>query len=461
MDARVLARIDDVMAAAIDARQTSGGVVVVGRKGGIVFEKAYGFRAVVPTKEEMTVDTVFDLASVTKCVATASAVMKLVEQGRIRLNDPVETYIPEWKRSPDETARNAEIARAKRMLRLGALRLGPDFLETADIKTTPVPGQKTSREKPSQLWRRLVRSGSVRPSEKFIDDLLRFEDWDRESITVRQLLTHTSGLDPFDNYYLKFTRKDARKRIISDITCRPLQQAPGEKFVYSDLGFITLGEIVERVTGDDLNTFCRREILEPLGMKDTMFNPPSSLLPRVAPTEWRTQTEPGKIETLQPHKYMIRGEVHDGNAWLQSGISGHAGLFSTAHDLAVFCQMLLNGGEYNGVRIFSPLTVRAMTADQARLKGGTKRGYGWDVSSPYAGQRGDIFADGFGHTGWTGTSVWVVPGEQLFIVILTSRCHPDGTGDAGPLRAKIANVVAAGISEPLSHSSTSPKEDQQ
>ncbi|GIX45368.1 MAG: hypothetical protein KatS3mg130_1776 [Candidatus Sumerlaea sp.] len=190
-------------------------------------------------------------------------------------------------------------------------------------------------------------------------------------------------------------------------------------------------------------------------MHDTMFNPPKSLLPRIAPTEWRLRPEPQAKQQKsgvapQPQKYMIRGEVHDGNAFVQNGISGHAGLFSTAHDLAIFAQMLLNGGQYGNVRIFSPLTVRAMISDQARLKDGTKRGYGWDIASGYSSQRGDIFTTGFGHTGWTGTSLWAVPEEELIIIVLTSRCHPDGTGDVGPLRAKIANVVASSIVEPNS-----------
>lgn len=460
MDTAQLARIDQVMAKAMDDRQVSGGVVLVARKGRTVFEKAYGYRSVVPTTEPATLDTIYDLASLTKPTATATAIMKLAEQGKLRLNDPVSAYLPEWKNTPEEKARLQEIARLKRLVAQGGVKLNPNMLVIGDIKTTPITGKKGPKETPAQLWKKAFHDGRIRLNSRFVEDVLSLDDFDREEVTLRQLLTHTAGLDPYDNYYQKFPGRESRKAVIQNIAQRKLQQRPGEKFVYSDLGYITLGEIAERVSGMDLNTFLRREVYGPLGMRDTMYCPPAELLPRIAPTEWRTEPGAGaekavkgkKSAPANERKYMIRGEVHDGNALVQNGISGHAGLFSTARDLSVFCQMLLNGGQYDGVLMFSPLTVRAMTTDQAQLPGGEKRGFGWDIRSQYSGQRGDLLPSGFGHTGWTGTSIWVVPEEQLFIIILTNRVHPDGSGDAGPLRSKIANVVAGSILQPLSAS---------
>jgi CubicO group peptidase (beta-lactamase class C family) len=396
------------------------------------------------------------MASITKPIATASAIMKLVEQGKIKLTESVSKYLPEWNPSAEEKTRQEEITRAKKLIKLGGVKLSDTALKIEDVKTTPVPGQKPPKETAAVLWRRLIHEGKIKPSDKYFEDLVDFGP-DRQDVTLRHLLTHTAGLDPFDVYQLRFPEGNARKKIIADIGQRKLAQEPGQKFVYSDLGFITLAEVVERVSGTDINTFCKREVFGPLGMNDTMYVPPRELMGRIAPTEWRTTPtamaeNPNSTKGVKPDapKAMIRGDVHDGNAWLQNGLSGHAGLFSTAHDLAIYCQMMLNGGEYDGKRIFGPLTVRAMTRDESRLQSGDQRGYGWDIKTAYSGQRGDIFANGFGHTGWT---IWVVPDEELFIIILTNRVHPDGKGDAGPLRSRIANVTAASIVKPLSNGS--------
>lgn len=451
MDASRLAQIDAVMQKAIDDKQVSGGVVLVARRGGVVFEKAYGLRAALPEQEAATVDTIYDMASLTKSIATASAIMKLVEQGKIRLGDSVETYLPEWKPSAEEKEKLDRVARIHKLAAQRGLHLDPSFVSIADSlsSTSLKPGAKS----PETIFREMLTTGQITLSGKQVDEWLDFHDADRSEVSLRNLLTHTSGLGPFDNYYAKFPGRNARKAIIADIGQRPLASPPGEKFVYSDLGYITLGEIVERVSGKDLDAFCREEIFGPLGMKDTGFNPSSDLKPRIAPTEWRIPATSG---TANSGRYMIRGEVHDGNAFVQNGISGHAGLFSTVEDVAVFVQMLMNGGVYDGVRVFGPLTVQAMTHDQSHLKDGPERGYGWDVRSGYSGQRGDLFGPGFGHTGWTGTSVWAVPEEDTFIVILTNRVHPDGSGDAGPLRSKVANVVASSIVEPLAKPSATP-----
>jgi CubicO group peptidase (beta-lactamase class C family) len=446
MDPSLSARIDRVVNASLQNRETSGAVVIVLRRGVIVHEKAYGWRSVVPTQEAMTTDTIFDLASLTKCVATASAVMKLVESSDLRLGDPVKKYIPEWTNSPEEKAQLAAYEKLNRLLRQRVLRVQPQLEVVEDKSSSSTAIVRTMKEKPLQLWRELWRKGELTLSQKFWDEALARTTFDREAITLRHLLTHTSGLDPYDNYYLKFPEGNARQAIIANIARRPLRAPAGEKFIYSDLGFITLGEIVERVSGTTLDEFCRKQIFEPLGMHDTMFNPPRSLWPRVAPSEWRIPVSKSDKARVR-EKYMIRGEVHDGNAFVQNGISGHAGLFSTAHDLAIFAQMLLQEGKYGDVRVFSPLTVRAMISPQINLPDGTRRGYGWDVSSDYSHQRGDIFSSGFGHTGWTGTSLCAVPDEHLAIIILTNRCHPDGSGNVSALRAKVANVVAASILE--------------
>lgn len=352
MSSERLAKVDTVINENIANKETPGAVLLVARKGKVVYKKAYGNRMVEPRIEKMTLDTIFDMASLTKPTATASGIMKLVEDGKIRLIDKVSYYIPEFKEN----------------------------------------GKK--------------------------------------DVTLVNLLTHTSGLPAWDKY---FEKKLNPEEIILDIASKATTYEPGTKFVYSDLGYITLGEIIKRVSGKPENEFVAEQIYKPLGMKDTGFLPPKDKWSRCAPTEMRD----GK---------MLQGEVHDGNAWMLGGVAGHAGLFSTADDMAIFCQMILNGGEYNGVRIFSPLTVRAMTTNQSPLKD-EQRGFGWDIGTAYAGQRGDIFPalQGFGHTGFTGTSVWVDPGSQTFVILLCNRVHPDGKGEILRMRSLVSNVVASSI----------------
>ncbi len=362
----VLMRIDMVFERAISAGQIPGGVVAIGWNGRVVFERCYGQRATVPVPEAATVETIYDLASLTKVVATTTAIMKLVERGQISLYDRVSAHVHGW----NDDAESEEVA------------------------------------------------------------------------TLRMLLTHTSGLAPFEKYYETMAPEGAMDAIIRDIAKMPLQARPGERFIYSDLGFILLGEIVRKVSGKSLDVFCRDEIFVPLGMLETTFNPSPVLREGIAPTQWREAAD------VADGRVMIRGEVHDGNARLMGGVSGHAGLFSTTEDLSRFCQMLLNGGKLDGVRILSSASVRAMTRDQAKLgPDGVKRGYGWDIDSSYSGPRGDLFPGGFGHTGWTGTSIWIIPEENLYIIVLTNRIHSDGEGDAGPLRSKVANVVASSLLE--------------
>ena len=462
MDGESLSRkIDAAFEAAIASKEICGGVVVIIRYGHIAFEKAYGKRSVEPSDEAATVDTIYDMASLTKPLATGSAIMKLVEDGKIRLNDPVKKFIPEWTDTSETKKLASDAEQFWRYVKLGAVRPNVSLFEPTTMPRDLTTGP--AKESSEFLLQRLTAAGGIRFNTPAWQDLVDIGPYSREDVTIRHLLTHTSGLDPFDRYYLKFPERHARANIIANIAQRPLVARPGTVFRYSDLGFITLGEIVERVTSQTEDQFCRKEIFEPLGMMDTGYNPSPELLARVAPTEWRTDvttvTKDGK-ETTSGKKVMARGEVHDGNAFVRDGISGHAGLFSTAGDVARYAAMLLDDGKLQGVRIFSPLTVKALSSDRAELKSGEQRGLAWDIRTSYSGPRGDLFDSGFGHTGFTGTSLWVVPNEKLAIIVLSNRVHPDGKGDSGPLRGHVANAVASSITASETKKTHPSKEDQ-
>ncbi len=288
----------------------------------------------------------------------------------------------------------------------------------------------------------LVEDGRVRLSDTVAAHIPGFERYGKGDITVRHLLTHVSGLRPDLDMSMEFASYDeAIARAIEEIPT----SAPGERLVYSDINFFLLGEIVHRVSGTTLDEFCRTRIFEPLGMRDTMFKPPASLRPRIAPTENCTQYG---WPCDQPGGAILRGVVHDPTARRMLGVAGHAGLFSTASDLAIFCRMLLDGGRSGAVRILSPLTVAKMTSP-VDLPGGQQRGLGWDMDSSYSSNRGELLPLGsFGHTGWTGTSLWIDPTTKTWIVILSNRVHPDGKGNATPLRARIATIVGSAIVSP-------------
>ena len=370
MSAERLAQIDRAVAQAIERSETPGAVVLAARRGRVVWRKAYGSRAVEPAREPMTADTVFDAASLTKVVATATSVMILVERGLVRLSDPVSRFIPELK------------------------------------------------------------------------------DEGRERITVEHLLTHRSGYAPDFDLRERWTGTgEAIKRLHTE----RLRHAPGARFVYSDIGYIALGEIVRRASGVALDEFARRNIFEPLGMRDTSFRPAASLRARIAPTEKRRGQanylggSPDALPAAEADRWL-RGEVHDPTAFRMDGVAGHAGLFSTADDLAIYCQMILNGGAYGGRRVLSPLGVAAMTRPRAVAEDGAARGLGWDIASSFSANRGDLFAPGsFGHTGFTGTSVWIDPATEAFVVFLSNRVHPDGKGDVTPLRGRVASIVASSV----------------
>ena len=345
--------LDEVINQAIAQDRLPGAVLVVGHNGQIVYRKAYGKRALVPQAETMTLDTIFDCASVTKVIATTSSLMRLFEQGKFRLNDKVTDYIPEFQ------------------------------------------GGKSD-------------------------------------ITLRNLFTHFSGLQP--DVPLKPEWMGYDTGIHLACTTKPAGP-PGVRFVYSDINFILLGEIVHRLSGQMLSDYARQNIFLPLGMTETMFLPPASLAPRIAPTE--------RVEKTGP---PLRGVVHDHSTRAMGGVAGHAGMFSTAADLARFAQMMLNGGELDGVRLFSPLTVEKFTEPQSPPDQPILRGLGWDIDSPYSGNRGELFPIGsYGHTGFTGTSIWIDPSTKSYVILLANSVHPEGRPALTPLRGKVATIVAAAL----------------
>ncbi len=348
-----LAPIQEIVEEAISNGQIPGAVILVGNRDTVLYRRAFGYRSLVPEKKPMTLDTIFDLSSLTKVVATSTAVMQLVEKGKLRLEDRVAEYWPEFK----------------------------------------VHG--------------------------------------KERITVRELLTHYSGLRPDIDLKPKWSGYEAGLRLIA--AEKPVAP-PGTRFIYSDINFEILGELVRRVSGQSLDVYCEEHIFRPLGMKDTGFNPSQSEVDRIAPTEY---SGGGR---------MKRGEVHDPTAFSMGGVAGHAGLFSTADDLSVFAQMLLNSGSLKGVTILSPLMVEKMTSPQTPPDKMVLRGLGWDIDSPFASNRGELFPVGsFGHTGYAGTSIWIDPVSGIYVIILTNRVHPNGHGDCGPIRTGIATLVSSAL----------------
>jgi serine-type D-Ala-D-Ala carboxypeptidase len=348
-----LAPIASDVEKAINEGKAPGAVILIGNRGRIVYRRAFGRRALVPRKLPMHPDTIFDLASLTKVIATTTAIMQLLEQGKIRLEQPVADYWPEF--------------------------------------------------------------GANGKSE----------------ITVRELMTHYSGLRPDLDLKPPWSGyATAMKMIAAEIPIVP----PGTRFIYSDINYETLGELVRRVSGQSLDTYCREHIFKPLGMSSTMFLPPARLRVRIAPTQYQNGTS-GK---------MLWGEVHDPTAYAMGGVAGHAGVFSTVDDLAIFAQMLLNGGIYRGRRVLSALSVNKMTTPQTPLGKMVVRGLGWDIDSPYASNRGELFPVGsFGHTGFTGTDIWIDPFSQTYMILLTNAVHPLGEGNVIALRAQVADVAGA------------------
>ncbi len=350
--------LDPIIDDAIAQHQIPGAVVIVGHDSQVVYRKAYGDRSIVPRREFMTVDTIFDCASLTKVLATTTALMQLWEQGKFRMNDPVSKYLPEF-------AQNG-----------------------------------------------------------------------KQDITIRQLLVHYSGLPEDLDLTKKWEGKDTAYRMAFEVAP---ERSPGSAFSYSDINFVVLGALVEKLSGESLDEYATKHVFEPLGMKETRFLPPTSWQARIAPTE-----------EDENHR-LLRGVVHDPTARRMGGVAGDAGVFSTADDLAIFAQAMLDGGR----GVLTPPTVAKMTSPQQPVNGTALRGFGWDIDSPFSTNRGELLpVGGYGHTGFTGTSLWIDPATKTYILLLTNAVHMNivpavvakkEKGSAVSLRTKVATAVAAAL----------------
>jgi CubicO group peptidase (beta-lactamase class C family) len=347
------ATLDSLGRAAVADSAAPAVAIAVGRHGRLVHLRGYGAVDWAPGSAAVTDSTLFDLASVTKVVATTTAAMILEEQGMLDLDRTVASYLPE------------------------------------------------------------------------------LSDPAKAAITVRMLLTHRGGLESFAPLYRDYR---TREQYLEQINLRPLRHAPGTTTVYSDWDLILLQLVIERLTGQTLDAFVHDRVFAPLGMRETTFRP-SLPRDRIAATERDTARRGG----------LIWGEVHDPNAWALGGVAGHAGLFGSARDLAVFAQMLLNGGEYGGVRILRPQTVARWTAPQGP---GASRALGWDTPSGESSAGRYFSPRSFGHTGYTGTSLWIDPERGVFVVLLTTRVNPTSANQkAGPLRRAVADAVMSALTD--------------
>lgn len=346
-------QIAQAVNAAIASGQTPGAVVLVGRGHEVLLHQAYGHGMLFPQQRPMLPDSIFDLASVTKPVAAATAVMQMVEQRQLALSQPVCEWLPGFD----------------------------------------------------------------------------------PRITVRHLLTHSSGLQPYKNYLSEWGDSvppgQRRRRVIADIARLPLQYPPGEGFAYSCLNAVVLASLVRAASGVPLDRYFREHVAGPLGLKDTRFH--LGAMNRAATRCAATERLPGGV---------LCGVVHDEIARYLGGVGGNAGLFGTAADLSRFMRMVLAGGELDGVRVLRKKTVALMTTPQLTL-GKLQRGLGWDINTAYTPSvRGNFPAGSFGHTGYTGTSVWADPASRVYLIVLTNRVHISREANVMPLRRKLANIVA-------------------
>ncbi len=344
-------QVDAIINAAVQSGLIPGAVLIIGHNGEVVYRNAYGSRSLIPRREPMTVDTIFDAASLTKVVATTPSVMKLFEQGKLRLDDPVTKYLPEFQ------------------------------------------GGKSD-------------------------------------ITIRLLMTHFSGMPP--DLVLVPRWSGYQTGIQRALVTTPIVP-PGVRFIYSDINFILMGEIVRRLSGETLAQFAHEQIFAPLGMNETEFLPSPLLRARIAPTEIDE-------DTGQP----FRGVVHDPTSRYMGGIAGHAGVFTTADDLARYAEMMLGMGQREGVRIFDPMTVKKFTEPASPADQPILRALGWDMDSSFSSNRGELYPIGsFGHTGFTGTSMWMDQTTNSFVILLTNVVHPKRGKSLSSLRSRVATAVAA------------------
>lgn len=347
-DAPELKGVDSIIQATVDDGRIPGAVLLVGHDGKIVYRKAYGWKSLEPAKTKMTADTIFDMASLSKCMATATAIMQLEEEGKIRLNDSVARYLPEFDKNG------------------------------------------------------------------------------KGNITIRQLVTHFSGLREDLDLKVKWEGKQTAYQMAND----EIPVAPaGSEFRYSDINYIVLGELVEKISGMTLDEYAATHIFKPLNMEHTRYLPPSEWRERIAPTEY------------DENEHMLHGVVHDPTARRMGGVAGHAGVFSTADDVAKFAQAMLDGKF-----VISPQSIEKMITPQQPPTSVELRGVGWDLDTPFASNRGEMLPIGsFGHTGFTGTSLWIDPTTNSYIILLSNAVHPRlrQGAPAVALRTKVATFIAA------------------
>lgn len=348
-------RIDILIESSIQKALLSGGVILVGSHDRTLFEKAYGRVSPASDARLMTVDTIFDLASLTKVIATTPSILKLAESGKLSLVDPVKKWFPE------------------------------------------------------------------------------FEGKGKDDLLVMHLLTHTSALDDFS-----LSSEKPMQSAIDGAAAQSLKGEIGSRFHYADINFILLGEIVRRASGEALNEFAAKTFYKPMGMKDTGFLPPTELRSRAA-------------STMGDYSLQFVGDPQDHLARQLGGVAGHAGLFSTVDDLAVFCRMMLSGGKSAGKEIMAERTVNQMTAPYFSRGGKVARGLGWDISSPFSAPRGGFFSrSSFGHTGYSGSSIWIDPDADLFVILLTTRLDYRKKTEFGQLRGGLSTLAMEAFGHPVS-----------
>jgi CubicO group peptidase (beta-lactamase class C family) len=344
------ARIDSIINAAIADHAAPAMAVAIGRYNNLIYLHSYGRLTYADTAPAVDEHTRFDMASLTKVVATTTAAMMLEEQGKLDISRTVASYLPEFN-APD-----------------------------------------------------------------------------KKDITVRQLITHRGGLEAFAPLWATLKGK---QQFLAAINSRPLAYPPGTKSIYSDWDYVLMGFIVERITGQTLDAYTAQHIFGPLGMSETGYRPDTVDRRHIAPTE---------IDTLRG---LVWGKVHDENANAMGGVSGHAGLFSTAHDMAIFARMMLNGGSVGSVRLLTPTTIARWTAAQDP---GSSRALGWDTPAPHSSAGRYFSPRSYGHTGFTGTSIWTDPERGVWVVLLTNRVYPTRNNQkAGPLRRAIADAVQEAV----------------
>jgi CubicO group peptidase (beta-lactamase class C family) len=378
-----------------------GGVLAVGLDGQVAVHPfgtlTYGAKA-----RRVDEDTIYDVASLTKPIVTTTAAMMQLERGALELDAPVARYLPEFARaSAGDSDANWRARVTVRMLLLhdSGLPAHREFFK--DVRGGN-PGAKAQR-KSAMLIEGLKPHGStVRLRRRFVV----------AEATTHEHLSNASRLRASHHSAVSEAAPTLAKAILARVMAEPLVREPGTRIEYSDLGFILLGEIIERLTGESLDEFARANIFAPLGMNSSTFNPPPNLRARIAPTQNDTTYR----------KRLLHGEVDDENAWAMGGVAGHAGLFSTAGDIAIFAQMLLNGGIYAHRRLLKRATIEMFFMRQT--VGDSARTLGWDVPTESSSSGAHFSPTSYGHLGFTGTSLWIDPEQKVFVILLTNRIHP-------------------------------------